>query len=371
MICIGLMSGTSMDGVDTVACDIRTKSGAPSIKIVEREKIRYPRALKERLLLLCGERGSADDVCDLNVRVGEVFAKAALKALASPALSGRRVSAIGSHGQTVRHMPVAGATLQIGDGAVIAQRTGVKTWSDFRMADMARGGQGAPLAPVIHLPLFGDRRRDVTVINIGGIANITHIPAGAKDLSSVRAFDTGPGNMLIDIAARRAGLGPYDRGGGGAAAGKVNETLVKRMLSHPYFRRRPPKSTGREEFGEAFLRWAGLEKKKLKNKNALATLTELSTVTIAREVRRLNRDGGRAIICGGGAKNGYLVNRIKSLAGDGIDVAISDKYGVPADAVEGALMALLAFYAEKGTRLDLSAITGAKGKGPLGKLSPV
>lgn len=373
-IALGLMSGTSMDGVDAVACDIKLRAGQPRLKILARAKTPYPPRVRRTLSALsaaCG--GTVDDLLLLNVRVGEVFARAALKVMARPELAGARVSLIGAHGQTVRHAPEKGATLQVGDAALIAARTGVRTWSDFRSADVARGGQGAPLAPIVHLPLFGDRRLDVVVVNIGGIANVTHIPAGARGLSDLRAWDTGPGNILMDMAARRVGAGPYDRNGRLASAGRVDQKLLRGTLSHPYFRRRPPKSTGREAFGEPFWRRAGLDGWSGSAADLLATLAELTAMSVMDDARGLLRRAGspgRIVLCGGGAKNGHLVRRMRALAPPGVDVAPSGALGAPPLAVEGALMALLAVYADGGVRLDLSTITGAKGGAILGRMAP-
>jgi len=372
-LALGLMSGTSMDGVDAAVCDISDRGGRIRIKIVTAAKTAYGARLRERILSLSDIKNSpAESICRLNVEVAEVFAKAALKVLKSPALKGKKPGYIGSHGQTISHLPHLGASLQIGDGSVIAARTGIKTWFDFRSADLAVGGHGAPLAPIIHLPLFMDKKTDIAVVNIGGIANITHIPAGAKKLDELTAYDTGPGCMVMDMWARRMGAGDFDRNGDIAKRGVIDKALLKRMLSYPYFKSRPPKSTGRETFGEPFFKWAGLAGKKIASSDILTTLTELTSQTIADEIGKLNKRGcktGRIVLCGGGALNGYLVKRIKAQCK--IEVAPSDALGVDCKLVEPALMALLAFYAEKGVALDLSKLTGSKKPVLLGKLAPV
>jgi anhydro-N-acetylmuramic acid kinase len=365
------MSGTSLDGVDATVCDISYRGGRVRIKIVAAAKVSYGAKLRGRILSLNDKNSTADLVCLLNVEVAKVFAKAALKVFKSTALKGRKPKLLGSHGQTISHRPDLGASLQIGDGSVIAARLGIKTWFDFRSADLAAGGQGAPLAPVIHLPLFVDKTRGVAVVNIGGIANVTHIPPGAKKLNDLTAYDTGPGCMLIDIWARRMGAGDFDRNGKIASYGTINKPLLKRMLSHPYFRAKPPKSTGRETFGEPFLKWAGLASKKSATANVMATLAELTAQTISDEIDKLNkreRQSGRIVLCGGGALNSYLVKRIESLCR--IETVTSDSLGVDCKLVEPALIALLAFYAEKGIALDLSRLTGSKKPVLLGKLAP-
>lgn len=371
-LALGLMSGTSIDGVDAAVCDISYKGGRIRIKILAAAKSAYGARLRKRILSLNDINSPGEQICRLNVEVAEVFARAALKVLKSPALKGKKPEYIGSHGQTVFHLPKLGASLQIGDGSVIAARSGIKTWFDFRSADLALGGQGAPLAPVIHLPLFMDQKTGVGVVNIGGIANVTHIPAGAARLNKLTAYDTGPGCMVMDMWARKMGAGDFDRNGSIASKGAINKTLLKRMLSHPYFRARPPKSTGRETFGESFLKWAGLAGKAVASRDVMATLTELTAQTITDEIGKLNKRGrktGRIVLCGGGALNGYLVKRIKAHCR--IEVAPSDALGIDCKLVEPALMALLAFYAEKGVALDLSKLTGSKKPVLLGKLAPV
>ncbi len=368
---IGLMSGTSVDGVDAAACGISMNRGRVAVKLIAGARVAYPSKLRERLLSLSSENVSAGEICGLNVEVAEIFAKAALKILKSPVLKGKKPEALGSHGQTVFHQPGRHASLQIGDGSVIAAGCGIKTWFDFRAADLAAGGQGAPLAPIIHLPLFGARKTETTVVNIGGIANVTHIPAGSSGLVELLAYDTGPGCMLLDLAARRMGAGNFDRGGRIASRGKVDTAMLKRLLDHRYFKARPPKSTGREIFGEAFFEWAGLSGKRNWYADMIATLTELTARTISDEVEKMQKRGrnaGRLVVCGGGAMNRYLLKRLKALAGR--EVVVSDKLGVPCRRVEPALMALLAFYAERGIPLDLTSLTGSKRPVLLGKLAP-
>ncbi|MBI4667242.1 MAG: anhydro-N-acetylmuramic acid kinase [Nitrospinae bacterium] len=370
---IGLMSGTSMDGVDAVACEIAAGKNAPlRIKLLAHAACGYPEKLKERLFKVAGPDGSAGEVCALNAELGELFAKAALKLMKHPALAGIKLAAIGSHGQTIRHMPQLGATLQISSSALIAARAKLPVWSDFRSADMARGGQGAPLAPVIHLPLFGSARENVSVVNLGGVANITHIPAGAKSVKKLIAYDTGPGNMLMDYAVGRMGAGGFDKNGRIAARGEVDEALLQRWLRFPYFRRKAPKSTGREMFGgDVFFATAGAPLRW--DSNAVATITELTARSIAGEIIKLGRLGrptDMLVLCGGGAKNRYLAGRISALL-KGIKVRTSDDLGAPAQWIEGALMALLAHYAAVGEPLDMSSITGAhEGPALLGALAP-
>jgi anhydro-N-acetylmuramic acid kinase len=375
-IALGLMSGTSMDGVDAVVCEVTArKKSHPAISFIAHAKVSYPPNLKRRLMAVSGANGLAQEICALDPAVGEVFAKAGAKAIALAEKRGFKVEVIGSHGQTVRHLPKERSTLQIGSPSVISTRTGVALWSGFRNADMARGGQGAPLAPIVHLPLFGDQEKDVAVVNIGGIANITFIPAGARSLTQVIAYDTGPGNMLMDYAMGKAGLGNYDRAGRVAAKGKINPKLLSMFLAHPYFTRKPPKSTGREDFGgDVFFSQAGTRIKW--DADIVSTVTELTAITVANEIKR-TADGSRkplrVVICGGGAKNLFLLSRLwdhLQNAADDVELGSSSAFGFPPEYVEGALMALLAYYAMTKTRLDLSSITGASSPAVLGSFTP-
>ena len=358
------MSGTSLDGVDAVACEIKKSGATVSIKFLAHEKVTYTPTFRSRLLAVSEGGGGASEVCELNAKVGKTFARAAKKVIGSKPLAQKKIAIIGSHGQTIWHEPKKRATLQIGDPSIIAADTAVSVWADFRSADMARGGQGAPLAPVIHVPLFAKKKKNVAVVNIGGIANLTYIPAGATEVSEVTAYDTGPGNMLIDYAAMKVGVrGGYDKGGRLAAAGSVDLKLLKKFLSHPYFKHRPPKSTGRGLFGESFFSWADMDSPVYKfNKNTLATLTELTAVSVVNEIAKTIRQKGEPleiILCGGGSRNTHMVRRIRSNAGSMATVVTSDEKGAPAQMVEGALIALLAYYSEMGIPLDISAVTGA------------
>jgi len=375
-IALGLMSGTSMDGVDAVVCEVTArKNSHPAIAFIAHAKVSYPPNLRQRLMEVGGPHGSAQEICALDPAVGEVFAKAGIKAIALAEKRGFKVEVIGSHGQTVRHLPKDRATLQIGSPAVIAQKTGVAVWSGFRNADMARGGQGAPLAPIVHLPLFGDPEKDVAVVNVGGIANITFIPAGARSLTQAVAYDAGPGNMLMDYAMSKAGLGSYDRSGRVAARGKINPKLLSRFLSHPYFTRKPPKSTGREDFGGGvFFHQAGTRVKW--DADIVSTVTELTAITVASEIKLASvgsRNPLRVVVCGGGAKNFFLLTRLWNHlknAADNVELGPSSAFGFPPELVEGALMALLAHYAMTKTRLDLSSVTGASSPAILGSFTP-
>ncbi len=358
MIIVGLMSGTSMDGVDAVACEITGAVRKPRVTTLAVAHVGYPAKLRRRIEAVAGADGRVEELARLNVEIGRLFGKAARAAIKK--LGSRKATLVASHGQTVRHLPRDGATLQIGDPAIIAHATGLPVWSHFRQADMARGGEGAPLAPVAHRLLFGHATLDTVVLNIGGMANVTSLPAGATDLTDVVGFDIGPGMRLIDMATRAATGRPYDRDGALARSGNVVGSLLLKLLAHPFYKKRPPKSTGRELFNETYLADAGVDLA-YADADLIATLTELTASVIGKEMARLvkrARPVDRLIVCGGGAKNGELMSRIAFHS----DAAVmtSDDLGIGCDQVECLLMALLGWFAEKGTPLDLSPVTGAK-----------
>ena len=370
-IIIGLMSGTSADGVDAGAFDIRRARGALAVRFIDSCKTAYPAELTAALKRF-QPSAPIDYVMALDVEVGRIFAAAARKMIKRLGSRGIKPHLIASHGQTIHHMPEQGATLQIGSAAHIAAATGVAVWSDFRRADMAAGGQGAPLAPVAHLPLFGGANESRAVVNIGGIANLTYIPAGAISLRQLIAYDTGPGNMLIDLVAQKAIGKPMDRNGRLASSGQVSEILISKAMSHPHFKKRPPKSTGRETFGQDFMKWLFPKGRIRWDASLCATMTELAAASIAGEIGRLIKAGrpvGRVIICGGGAKNGYLMKRLAALCAP-IAVEDSGEHGLGAGHVETALMAILGYHASNAEALDLCAITGASRPARLGVFTP-
>jgi anhydro-N-acetylmuramic acid kinase len=291
---IGLMSGTSADGVDAALVEIDPgASGRPSPDRVE--TLAYPAGVRERILA-AASGGSTEEVCHPNAYLGELFAEAAVQVARRAGVALADVDLIGSHGQTIRHLPVprhegphaVQSSLQIGEPAVIAERTGVTTIADFRPRDLAAGGEGAPLTPIAHHALFADPERGRVILNLGGIANVTVLPAGAP-LSAVTGFDTGPGNVLLDEFVRVTGLSPlgYDEGGRLAAAGRVRTDLLQILLRHPFIRQPPPKSTGRETFGPAFLDGfrGQLRATGLGDRDGLATLAAFTVEAVAQNLR--------------------------------------------------------------------------------------
>ena len=372
----GLMSGTSVDGVDVAICDI-DKNGA---RLVAFETFSYRLSLRKKIFALFDpEFCSVDNLCSLNFILGEVFAKGVIDLCKQSKISLKSIDLIGSHGQTIYHDPKGvrfekrsiGSTLQIGGPAVIAQRTGITTVADFRTADMAVGGEGAPLVPFADYFLFRDRKKGRAIQNIGGIANVTYLPANCK-INDIIAFDTGAGNMVIDRAVVLATEGKkhYDKNGQIAADGSINKVLLKQLLKHPFLKRRPPKSTGREEFGTQYT--DELYKKAVKNKIApadvVATVTAFTARCIAYSYRRfLPGDIDEVILCGGGAHNKTLVKMLKEELKE-VKLSTMDEFGINIDAKEALSFAILAYHTIKGLPSNVPSATGAEKAVILGKI---
>ncbi len=363
---LGLMSGTSHDGVDAALISFGA-NGRPSLR--HHCHVTYPPSLRDRVAQAFS--GGTAHVCALNFELGEVFSRAALRCLKEAGASPSDVSAIASHGQTICHRPPErshrGSTLQIGEPAVIAQRTGIKVVSDFRAADMALGGQGAPLVPLADHMLFS-HRAPCCVQNIGGISNVTVVTEALQD---VFAFDTGPGNSLIDEAMRLLFGKPFDRGGRVARGGRADEGLLARLLCHPYFAKKPPKSTGRETFGREMVRAVIDGNRKARAEDIVATLTRLTARSIADAYQRFilkTTFVEEVILSGGGAKNGYLVELLgQELAP--LEIRLTDELGIPAEAKEAMSFAVLANETLSGRPGSLPRATGASRAAVLGKIS--
>jgi anhydro-N-acetylmuramic acid kinase len=356
-LAIGIMSGTSADGIDAALIDISSDGDRNvSVAAVAHRAVRFPDEIRSRILALgAGEAMSAADVARLHARLGEMYADAALSLIQGE----RRPVVIGLHGQTVSHLPAEKATLQIGDAARVAVRTGIPTVSDFRSADIAAGGEGAPLTPFADHILFSGTGARV-VINIGGIANVTLLPDRKRE--NVSGFDTGPGNMVADAIARMTGS-RYDEGGAGARRGRVIRAALDEALSHPFFARPAPKSTGREEFGAEFTSRL-VERVRAEGgslDDALATATELTARTVADAVRAATPAwmGWREVlVAGGGAANSALVDRLVDAFAP-TAVRRVDELGVPSEAREAIAFAILAVYRLRGLPNTLPRVTGA------------
>jgi anhydro-N-acetylmuramic acid kinase len=379
---IGLMSGTSADGVDAALVEIAEAAGRPAIRLVAHDTTPYPPGLRERLLA-AASGGSTQEICHLNAYLGELFAEAASGIAARAGVALTAVDLVGSHGQTLHHLPdprqegahAVRSTLQIGAPAVIAERTGVTTIADFRPRDMAAGGEGAPLTPLAHQLLFGDDRRGRVVLNLGGIANVTILPAGA-DAAGVLGFDTGPGNVLLDEFVRQAGLADcgYDPGGRLAASGSEHPALLAELLAHPFVRRKPPKSTGREAFGPTVVtEFAGRARALgLAPCDGLATLAAFTVEAVAENLRAFvlpTTAVDEVVVMGGGSRNGFLMRRLAE-ALPACAVRSAEALGFPGSAVEAVTFALLAYLTAGARPGNLPAVTGARGPRVLGCIVP-
>jgi anhydro-N-acetylmuramic acid kinase len=357
---LGLISGTSADGID--AALVRFE---PRLEVVASSTTPYPEALRARLLALATRNAAIalDDYGALDVAVGRCFAEAALTLLRESGVDPKRVEAIGSHGQTVRHRPIGENpfTLQIGDAAVIAEVTQIPTVADFRRADVAAGGQGAPLLPALHAALFASRGASRVILNLGGIANITLLAPGRD----VIGFDTGPANCLLDAWALFHLGKPRDEGGAWARSGRVDGALLDALLSDPYFAAAPPKSTGREHFN---LDW--LEARLGDNiapADVQATLVSLSALSIADAIRANARDVREVFACGGGVHNPVLMDALRERLAPA-SLQSTSELGLDPDYVEAAGFAWLARARLMGVPGNLPAVTGARGPRVLGAL---
>jgi len=359
---IGLISGTSMDGIDAVLASF----GEASVELHARLAFPYPAELASDLRDVVAHPSacSADRFGDLDRRVGKSFRDAALAVLADARIGATEVSAIGSHGQTIRHRPDATLpfSVQIGDPATIAIGTGIVTVADFRRADIAAGGQGAPLVPPFHSWLFGSGDTHRVVLNVGGIANVTILGAGN---SPVTGFDTGPGNTLLDAWTRRHRDEAFDRGGAWARRGRVIEALLDQMLAFEYFDRRPPKSTGLETFNLSWL--DAFDVDRFEPIDVQATLCELTARSIARDVGEHAPAATEIWVCGGGAHNDDMLRRLARHLPE-TRIATTSEAGLDPDWVEATAFAWLAMRTLSRQSGNLPSVTGASHKVVLGAI---
>lgn len=376
---LGLISGTSADGIDAAlvefappsagasSADRRAPSGTPRLEIVAACTTPYPNELRRRVLALATSSAAIalDDYGRLDVEIGECFAAAANALLREAGIDKAAIAAIGSHGQTVRHRGGGERpfTLQIGDPSVIAEHTGIDTIADFRRADVAAGGQGAPLLPALHAAVFADPAVPRAILNLGGIANLTVLEHGSDALG----FDSGPANCLLDAWAERHLDTPRDEGGAWARSGRVDEGLLAELLADPYFAAAPPKSTGREDFNLAWLEprlRAGLNPADVQ-----ATLLALSARSIAGALRRSAPKTREVYACGGGVHNAALMEALRAQL-PGLSVGSTAALGLDPDYVEAAGFAWLARTRLAGEPGNLPSVTGARGPRLLGAIYP-
>lgn len=360
---LGLMSGTSLDGVDAILARFE-----PDLKIEFARTYDLPPVLVQKLLSLSQTDMSMplDDVGRLDTELGQCFADIVLQCLHDANANAESVTAIGSHGQTLRHAPGGKHpfTMQLGDAHIIAEQTGVDTVADFRRRDVAAGGQGAPLVPAFHAAVFSNADEERAVLNIGGIANLTLLPRDGL----VRGFDTGPGNGVMDAWCRRHLGKNYDVDGEFAASGQIHSGLLNACLDDEWFDRPPPKSTGRDQFNLAWLEMK-MQGMTISPADVQSTLTTVTARTIADSLKREMPACRRVLVCGGGSHNPVLMRHLKDLL-TGIQVDTTDKHGLDPDYVEAAAFAWLAKEALAKRPGNLPAVTGAKGLRVLGVLYP-
>jgi anhydro-N-acetylmuramic acid kinase len=406
----GLISGTSIDGIDAALVRVSGPATSPSVRLLAFETTAYSPPIRQAIMrIAAGEAATAGEISQLNFLLGELFARAALSICKKARVAPSRVTAIASHGQTIYHQGAptresgyrVASTLQIAEPSVIAARTGVPVVADFRTADMAAGGQGAPLVPLVDYLLLRHARQGTVALNIGGIGNFTVIPAGANP-SDVFGFDTGPGNMVIDGVVRHftKGQKSYDAGGRWAAKGRVLEPLLEELLRLPFFSHPPPKSAGREQFGRQFMERFFIGNKKTggggrsrvtcsaagsvssafplyvaergsRPEDLLRTATELTSRTIADALTRFVTGKtaiDRLIVSGGGAHNRLLMRRLGELL-PSLHVQRSDELGLDVDAKEAIAFAILADRTLHGLPGNLPSVTGARSAVVLGTVS--
>lgn len=361
---IGLMSGTSMDGIDAVLVGF----GPDGIQHSEHISHTYPGDLRHQLEVLAANEGSPAQLGEADARLGDAFADCALAVVAKAGLHPEDITAIGSHGQTIQHRPGQPSpfTLQIADPNRIAERTGVTTVSDFRRRDIAAGGEGAPLAPAFHHWLLSRSSRTGCLVNLGGIANITLIPGNGDP---PYGHDTGPANRLMDLWCNRQLGRPFDQNGDWAASGVVSQPLLAALLQEPYFMRAAPKSTGREDFNEQWLEshLAALADP-VSPEDVQRTLLELTAVTVTRDIQA-STSPDEVFLSGGGAFNPLLSERIASMLPHS-RVLSTDALGLDPQCVEGAAFAWLARQRLDNAPGNLASVTGAAGPRVLGAVYP-
>lgn len=380
LFALGLMSGTSADGLDIAYVKIELRDPAPQFTLLDFTTREYPDEIKQKILSVAApEGGDVTDVCRLNFFLGHLFSRLILDYLQENDISTAEIDFIASHGQTICHLPEKteengisfASTLQVADPSIIANQTGILTVGDFRVADMALGGQGAPLVPFFDTLYFHHRKKNRIVLNIGGIANITYVPAELS-LAKVVAFDTGPGNVIIDSLTRRYFNQPFDKNGEIAKSGSVHRKLLTVLLQDEYFSKAPPKSTGREKFAGPFLQRLDsfVEAEKIAPADLIATVTELAAQTIYDACVKFldkNKKVDQLVVSGGGAENPVLMAALTKHFSPVIIVR-SDELGLLSEAKEAVCFAMMACQTLLGRPSNLPSVTGASRPTVLGKI---
>jgi anhydro-N-acetylmuramic acid kinase len=361
----GIMSGTSLDGIDVAIIDISGKS----VKTVAHATVPYTARVRARILAVSDAHCYTAEISRLNCELGELYAKAVIETCRRRKVPLESIQLVGSHGQTIYHKGGGESpnTLQIGESSVIAERLGLPVISDFRPRDIAAGGQGAPLVPLVDYMLFRSAAKSRVVLNIGGIANITVLPRNATP-EQVIAFDTGPGNMVMDqlVALLTGRKNKFDRDGEIAAEAYLNRGLLDKLLRDPYYSARPPKTAGREQYGRLFI--AMLEATEVPIPDLIATATVLTAATIAIGIRRFAPDTEEIIACGGGVHNAQLMVQIEAFLPE-CRITTTAGYGVHPDAREAIAFAVLAYRTWRHQPGNLPSATGARHAVLLGKVT--
>ena len=373
---IGLMSGTSVDGIDAALVRIEGSYTDTVVEEIAFDNYSYPKEVRDRIFKLFEiESSNSRDICDMNFVLGELFGQAAIDVAKKGKIGIEQVELIGSHGQTIYHMPETFSTLQIGEGAVIAHKTGVTTVSDFRTADMAAGGLGAPLVPYTEFLLYGGAAgpfggESIALQNIGGIGNITVIPKKA-DPDSIVAFDTGPGNMIIDYLVQKIYSISFDRNGDIASKGFVNQKMLDYFMDDEYIKRKPPKTTGREYFGRDYSEkfYAKCKDKEMADADIIATATAFTAATIGYSIDNfIDIPVENLVVGGGGAYNTSLFKMISDFLPT-VSVTTQEACGYSSDAKEAIAFAVLANETMVGNPGNLPSVTGASRRKILGKIN--
>jgi len=351
---IGVMSGTSLDGIDLVICDIDNHA----CKLVSKFKVVFPLELKSLVLNVINTSVRLKEIGTLDFKLGLLFANAINEFISRENIDPSHINAIGLHGQTLWHEPDSEYpfSMQLGDANVVTAKTNIKTVADFRRMDIANGGQGAPLVPAFHKFLFSKIDGNIAVLNIGGMANITLLHG------EIKGWDTGCGNTLLDLWMSKTRHKAYDKEGAFAKSGNINEELLCAMINDSYFKKLPPKSTGREYFNDAWLRQYLLLFDFLRDEDIQRTLLELTALSVVNDLEDTNTM--KLIVCGGGSKNSFLMQRLTALCN--CEVTISDKLGIDSDFLEAMAFAWLARKRICEQTVELSSVTGATKNSILG-----
>ncbi len=378
---LGIMSGTSLDGIDVALIDVLSEIGSNRLnyQLIAFKTFSFPASIRKRLLAVSEEGGGTTaEISELNFALGYLYSNCARKLIKEAGLTPEDIDLLGCHGQTIQHLPQQKipSTLQIGEPGIIAQELGIRTISNFRARDMAAGGEGAPIVPYVDFLLFGRAEENVILQNIGGIGNFTYIPAGGS-LDCLLASDTGPGNILIDGAVQliTAGVEKMDKDGNKARQGKVQEHLLSKMLEHPFLQRELPRTTGREDFGRTVVDdyWNLFQASDLSSNDFIATLTAFTVesiyLTYSRFLLNKNRPLDRVIIAGGGSYNPVIMEGLQKKL-DPISCVRYEDLGFNGEAKEAVAIAILAWTSYQGQPNNVPAATGARERVVLGDLTP-